>query len=140
MRDIVEVAVTKTKSVLKLFRKEKSRLYRRRRRKHTSGTDDCNGPVPDSSRAPVSPGDSEQPRTLIGEGGGRGVEDVLFDLAHPYTGILKADFGIKADGVSFQPCKSVRNQDRYVVEQFVVNGGTWTLTGVFDGTFPFFTT
>ena len=63
------------------------------------------------------------------------IEDTLVDLAHPYTGILDLALGIKADGVSLQPCKTTASQDRYVVEQFtlVKGGGTWTLTGVFDG-------
>jgi len=63
------------------------------------------------------------------------IEDTLVDLAHPYTGILDLEQGIKADGVSIQPCTSAASQDRYVVEQFAVakGGGMWTLTGVFDG-------
>ncbi|KAL5527112.1 hypothetical protein ACEPAG_5903 [Sanghuangporus baumii] len=64
------------------------------------------------------------------------IEDVLVDLAHPYTGILDLKSGRKADGLSFQPCATARCQDRYIIEQFAVNdtgNELWTLTGVFDG-------
>lgn len=73
--------------------------------------------------------------------------DTLVDIAHPYTGVLSLEEGIKADGVSFQPCLTSRSQDRYVVEQLDIpipgsaSSGKgelkteiWTLTGVFDGT------
>ena len=64
------------------------------------------------------------------------VEDALVDLAHPYTGVLDLESGRKADGLSFQPCATARCQDRYIIEQFAVNGAgedLWSLTGVFDG-------
>ncbi|THH11555.1 hypothetical protein EW145_g585 [Phellinidium pouzarii] len=69
------------------------------------------------------------------------VDDALVDLAHPYTGVLDLERGLKADGLSFQPCMAARCQDRYVVEQFTLRGAReqsgggaqWTLTGVFDG-------
>ncbi|TEB31399.1 protein serine/threonine phosphatase 2C [Coprinellus micaceus] len=37
------------------------------------------------------------------------------------------------DSVNFQPCKTLKTQDRYVVTQLEVHGEMWTLTGVFDG-------
>lgn len=71
-------------------------------------------------------------------------EDLIVDAAHPYTGVLDLAHARTADGLSFQPCRSARCQDRYVVEQFALHGSTtgksggegplWTLTGVFDGT------
>ncbi|KAI5120928.1 hypothetical protein M0805_002908 [Coniferiporia weirii] len=72
-------------------------------------------------------------------------DDALVDLAHPYTGVLDLERGLKADGLSFQPCTTARCQDRYIVEQFALRtaaggkgtsmgaGALWTLTGVFDG-------
>lgn len=70
-------------------------------------------------------------------------EDLIVDAAHPYTGVLDLEHARTADGLSFQPCRAARCQDRYVVEQFAVRSPgkeitneepLWTLTGVFDGT------
>ena len=73
------------------------------------------------------------------------IHDTLVDLAHPYTALFSLEEGIKADGISFQPCLISRSQDRYVVEQLgipIPGSGNeskgceiWTLTGVFDGRF-----
>ena len=55
-------------------------------------------------------------------------------LAHPESRLM--DSGRTVDAVNFQPCVSVKTQDRYVVQQFDVPGtgeGKWELTGVFDG-------
>jgi pyruvate dehydrogenase phosphatase len=41
------------------------------------------------------------------------------------------------DSVNFQPCKTLKTQDRYVVTQLEVHGEMWTLTGVFDGRYLF---
>jgi hypothetical protein len=40
------------------------------------------------------------------------------------------------DAVSFQPCPSIedRSQDRYVVQDWELENGTWTFRAVFDGT------
>lgn len=38
------------------------------------------------------------------------------------------------DSINFQPCRTLKTQDRYVVTQLDVHGELWTLTGVFDGT------
>ncbi|KAH9942305.1 protein serine/threonine phosphatase 2C [Epithele typhae] len=42
---------------------------------------------------------------------------------------------LAVDAVSFQPCRSWhhRSQDRYVVEEWPLPGGSWTYTAVFDG-------
>lgn len=37
--------------------------------------------------------------------------------------------------VNFQPAPNSRSQDRWVVRQFEINGGLWSLTGVFDGAY-----
>lgn len=73
---------------------------------------------------------------------GSQIDNLLRDTAHPYSetlmdGRARNANTIKADGVNFQPCSGVQTQDRYVVEQFAIQGreadGLWTLTGVFDG-------
>lgn len=135
MRDILDVAVTKTKAAFKGFGKS---LKKKRKRSIRKRRGEDNGVISGSLSGHENEISTRKRASGTNGNGfdeqrGHSVEDQLFDLAHPYTGILKNDFGIKADGVSFQPCKSIRNQDRYVVEQFVVNGSTWTLTGVFDG-------
>ena len=63
------------------------------------------------------------------------IDNILVEMARPYTKTLDPQRGLRVDGLSFQPCKTARSQDRYVVEQFSITPGQpWTLTGVFDGT------
>ena len=42
----------------------------------------------------------------------------------------------RIDSVTFQPCQSyeARSQDRHVVQPWDMPGGTWTFSGIFDGT------
>lgn len=86
----------------------------------------CNNHSDDSlpSQVPYTP-------LSVGE-----INAVLDEVAHPYSIPLHADArnALRADGVNFQPCKSARTEDRYIVEQIEVSGRLWTLTGVFDGT------
>lgn len=62
----------------------------------------------------------------------------LSALAKPQTVILDRKRGWRADAVNFQPSPTTRTQDRYVVQQLDIFGRTWTLTGVFDGSFSLF--
>ncbi|KAI0317398.1 protein serine/threonine phosphatase 2C [Amylostereum chailletii] len=61
------------------------------------------------------------------------VDARLVALARPSTTVFDASHGRGADAVSFQPCRTYKSQDRYVVKQLDVYGKKWTFTGVFDG-------
>ncbi|KDQ59746.1 hypothetical protein JAAARDRAFT_205725 [Jaapia argillacea MUCL 33604] len=53
--------------------------------------------------------------------------------ARPQSRVFNAENGWKADSLNFQPCNNYRTQDRYVVQELLIEGEKWTLTGVFDG-------
>lgn len=39
-----------------------------------------------------------------------------------------------ADSITFQPCPYFNNQDRRVIETWVMRGGEWTFAAILDGT------
>ena len=58
---------------------------------------------------------------------------VLDEYAEPASAELEG--GLRADALNFQPFRRKASQDRYVIEQWDIDGQLWTMTGVFDGMF-----
>ena len=76
------------------------------------------------------PNDGQWPRTyqMLSE---PELSRMLDEYAEP--AVAEFEDGLRADALNFQPFRRKASQDRYVVEQWDIDGKVWTMTGVFDG-------